>query len=186
MEGANLPERVTEEGAWVVDTHFHLDRLTRELGLSITASFGDIIRGVGQVPASQLVGIKGAVTSFCDPQFFPSLMRVEDLMSREMYKTVGVHPKSVNLLTRHERELKFQLWDSRRLVVYGELGLDRTTHPYEWVAQEFLHELLRWVPPEGVLVLHARGVPRDRLNMEPTLRLLSLCQAAGIPNTQYI
>ncbi|XP_053376390.1 uncharacterized metal-dependent hydrolase YabD-like [Mercenaria mercenaria] len=114
-------------------------------------------------------------------------MGVEELRSREVYTTVGVHPKEVPSLTRHERELMFQLWDSRRLVGYGEFGLDRTTHPYEWVAQEeFLQELLRWVPPEGVLVLHARGVPRDRLNMESTLRLLTLCQAAGVPSMQFI
>jgi Tat protein secretion system quality control protein TatD with DNase activity len=73
------------------------------------------------------------------------------------------------------------LWGSGQLVGFGEMGLDRTAPISEWIAQEdLLLELLKEVPSQGVLVIHARGAPWDPFDEEPLRRILHLFRVARV------
>ena len=104
------------------------------------------------------------VTSFCDPETYPTPKEVHTLISKGCYVVVGRHPKKA-----HSKEDRKRLHD---LLMPYVRGLDHTVPMTQWTVQT---EMIDWVKKEAenlskLDVRHGRVVP-DQDNTEAYNRL---------------
>ena len=138
------------------DSHFHIDRTARKLGVEDVAAVAvEEILGCSLPHApSNPVKLVGGVMVFCDPETKLTL----PLMDGRWKVAVGLHPKKVSQCTPGYLSNLKTLLDSNPLVTaLGEIGLDRSEPDYLWAEQDrVFRKLLTICHPGRVLVLHLR------------------------------
>lgn len=147
----------------VFDSHFHLDRVLRDLGISRSGSIKDVWNHVPIKPEDKTQMV-GGVHVYCDPKTYPSSRRLMDLPAGQMV-AVGFHPRHAGYkrqsIQDYLSELRVLL-DCPRVVALGEIGLDHTEPTEFWHLQlNLLQEVLPLLRDNHVLVIHCRGMKGD-------------------------
>ena len=146
-----------QRGVLLYDSHFHMDRSCRNLGLTVPASLQDLERRRSAVSGS--AGLGGGVAVYCDPATYPSEGEIRRLVEGNVVAAVGIHPKSAGTLTDEVRHRLSALLRSPLVVGLGEVGLDHSVPSSEWgIQQDCLQTVLQFLEPRHVLVLHCRGM----------------------------
>ncbi len=141
------------------DSHFHLDRLSKQLEQSWDNTLHTISNPT-EVRIQHPVKVTGGVMVF-DPERFdhvPSVFR-----DYKFAIAVGLHPKKAHLYNESVAQKLKQLTEMRLIRELGEVGLDRNTHPDTWARQEdVLDQVLKMCNSQLLLILHLRGNKKDR------------------------
>ncbi|XP_033761489.1 uncharacterized metal-dependent hydrolase YabD-like [Pecten maximus] len=156
------PSRLS--GLRVIDSHFHLDRTSRQIwGNSSGHTVEDLLEysySDGVIERSGLpVDVVGGVIVYSEPSTYPP---VDFTLQGPWRVAVGVHPKHFETLTVDRKICLQRLLEHPKVVALGECGLDRTIPVVKWRRQgEVFAKLLRMARPAQPLVLHLRGVKED-------------------------
>ncbi|XP_053389591.1 uncharacterized protein LOC128552563 [Mercenaria mercenaria] len=157
------------------DSHFHIDRLGRELRLA-TYNLRELQGSAQSMDQSNCVHLCGAVANFCDPITYPSLEDVNFLKSQGIVTTVGLHPRHATGVRPATVDKLQEMLQWPEVVGLGEIGLDHTAPMEEWAVQrDVLATALGLLGPRHVLVLHCRGRHEARVFGAPRIPLLSVC-----------
>ncbi|XP_053391380.1 3'-5' ssDNA/RNA exonuclease TatD-like [Mercenaria mercenaria] len=139
------------------DSHFHIDRLGRELRLA-TYNLRELQGSTQSMDQSNCVHLCGAVANFCDPITYPSLEDVNFLKSRGIVTTVGLHPRHAAGVRPATIAKLQEMLQWPEVVGLGEIRLDHTAPIEEWAVQrDVLATALGLLESRHVLVLHCRG-----------------------------
>ena len=164
------------------DSHFHLDRLRKQLSLRRSLTFQQTLAAMD--PVEPRVRVVGAVANYCDRWSFPD--DSELAANQEMNVTIGIHPKHASIISEGDIRALRRLLQHPRVSGLGEVGLDHSISWDKWHHQmNLLETVLPFLRENQVLVLHCRGMPNDSGN-EAFLLLLALLQKQGVPATQKI
>ncbi|KAJ8306301.1 LOW QUALITY PROTEIN: hypothetical protein KUTeg_016846 [Tegillarca granosa] len=145
----------------VFDSHFHLDRVLRDCGLSRGGTVEDVLNQVPVRPEEKC-NLIGGVQVYCDPKTYPSSRTSFGSFSW----TVGGSWISSKTCRRQSikdylTELKVLL-DCPKVVALGEIGMDHTEPTEYWHLQlNLLQEVLPLLRKNRVLVIHCRGMKGD-------------------------
>ena len=155
-----LPVRVYPDA---MDSHFHMDRTLRDMGLSLHGSLDEIIDNA-PVDEDKRINLVGAVAIYCDPRTYPADRYLQQ-MPRHISVGLGFHPKHAkNSLPRIEDEVSQfrRLIRNPRVVAFGEIGLDHSEPMKYWAYQvELLEKVLPFLEDRHVLVVYCRGMDGD-------------------------
>ncbi|MES9885131.1 MAG: TatD family hydrolase [Sedimenticola sp.] len=143
--------------AW--DSHFHLDRMARDLGRS-WAQMQKSLNAPTEVEPDHKVALAGGVMIFCDPNQFHHLPTAIDM---RFAVAIGVHPKKVASLSANRVAKLKELVEAPRVTGLGEVGLDYSHPRNTWEHQEkVLHQVLGYCQSRHTLVIHMRGSREER------------------------
>ena len=137
------------------DSHCHLDRTMRDLGIK-TSSLEAICQ---HLPAEEPYEIQltGAVRVFCDPETYPSPDELDNWIPQGVVPVLGLHPKRA--LTEDGYKRLRTLLDRKEVAGLGEVGIDRTEPATTWADQmQKLERVLFLLQRSHVLILHCRSV----------------------------
>ncbi len=166
--------------AW--DSHFHLDRMARDLGRSWAQMQASLNTPTDVEPVHK-VNLTGGVMVFCDPDQFHHL---PTMLDRKFVVAIGVHPKKVTSLSANRVAKMKELIEAPRVTAVGEVGLDHSHPRHTWEHQEkVLHQVLGYCTARHTLVLHIRGSRDDRHGQEVSRRCLEIVRE-HCPPEQYI
>ena len=180
----------------VVDSHFHLDRLSKQLRLSgFSPSILQDLEQHVQTWVEPPVELRFCIASFCDPASWPWLDRNKTLPTLaldtdpRLRVTIGVHPKEAHLADEGDL-LRFEdLLAASQVVGLGEVGLDYTIGGPPGIGNVQQHriqrDLLRTMARIAVdrqlpLVLHIRD-HGDGTAADDCLRILQHVVPPGHP-----
>ncbi|XP_033730888.1 uncharacterized protein LOC117320398 [Pecten maximus] len=189
LEDISVPEsKRMEESKPVMsafDSHFHLDRIRRYLKLHHDASVHDVLAAVPTTPGEYQLEVSGGVAVYCDPETYPSVDEISRLVEEGFKAVIGVHPK--HCISKVDKQRLVDLLVVPGVAGLGEVGLDHTCRPDTWYPQEqLLKDLLSYLCPGMVLVLHIRGMKRDAAGVEAFMRCLDILQLQGVSSRQKI
>ncbi|XP_013412723.1 uncharacterized protein LOC106175328 [Lingula anatina] len=138
------------------DAHFHLDRTSLRLGLK-GLSLRQVVQGKDKDSMYPFT-LTGGTAVFCDPDTWPEPEELPALREMGLVLAVGLHPKKVASSEQFRR--LGTLLSSPDVSAVGEVGIDHTVPPGEWVGQRLrLEKVLKLLTPAKILVLHCRGLP---------------------------
>ncbi|XP_021353774.1 putative deoxyribonuclease TATDN2 [Mizuhopecten yessoensis] len=177
-----IPEEVARARPRAFDSHFHLDRTLRAMGLPKDTTFQSLLARSPMEPGKE-IEVVGTCACYCDPVTYPTKEHLATL-PEDMEVAVGVHPKhqySQEQFNRVVQELR-QLILLPRVGAVGEIGLDHSVPREQWAQQSvMLEKILQLVEPRHVLVLHCRGITGDS-GAEAYLLLLYYVKKAVRPD----
>lgn len=138
-----------------VDSHFHLDRLCKRIGVH-PFNYQDAVGRVRPLSGEE-VEIDGAVAVWCDPKSYPTKRQVAKLRKERVVSVLGIHPGKVQ---EGDTMRLARMLDTFEVAGLGEVGLDGTKEDPE-LQRKILDETLALLKsrPHLVLVLHCR--PRE-------------------------
>jgi len=157
---------------WVVDAHFHLDRLLEKTNLTSWPVFYiDYVVPKG----TPKYCLSRAVASYAFPRFWPSTGQVKIISgNNDLLLCFGIHP-SQPLQRRHLTQLK-ELLETPGVVAVGECGLDYTRLQRTTKSNQqdlFQEQLVMAREYQLPVVIHCRGVSGDSCS-EDCLQLMQL------------
>ena len=145
------------------DSHFHLDRTLSQLRLSRNGSLEDIVQRV-PVDDRKKITLVGTVAIYCDPDTYPTDVKLQELPSSIMVGA-GIHPRHArNRSSRIESDVRHlrRLLQHPRVIALGEVGLDHTEPIESWASQvKLLEKVFPLIEDRHVLVIHCRGMDGD-------------------------
>ena len=145
------------------DSHFHLDRTLRDMGLSPHGSLEDILNNT-PVEEDNKINLVGSVAIYCDPRTYPSERCLQQMPSH-MSVGVGFHPKHArNSVARIDDEVRQfrRIISNPRVIAFGEIGLDHTMPMKYWAYQvDLLKKVLPYLEDRHILVIHCHGMDGD-------------------------
>ncbi|XP_013402404.1 uncharacterized protein LOC106168026 [Lingula anatina] len=163
------------------DAHFHLDRTSLRLGLK-GLSLQQVVQGKDKDSLYPFT-LTGGTAVFCDPDTWPDPKELPALRRMGLVLAVGLHPKKVASSTQFA--CLETLLSSPNVSAVGEVGIDHTAPPGEWVGQRLrLEKVLQLLTPAKILVLHCRGLPGGE--DDALFSLLMHLQCIPISATQLI
>ena len=109
------------------NSHFHLDRTRKTLGLHNRTTIRDLQRIIGPAPREKEVAVSGCIAVFCDPDRYgyPSSVEIDYLQKNGISVAIGMHPKS-RLLYQDQWTDFCRALSTPGVVALGEIGLDFT------------------------------------------------------------
>ncbi|XP_033731657.1 uncharacterized protein LOC117321294, partial [Pecten maximus] len=137
-EETALPTLSAPSSPDVIDSHFHLDRTSRQIwgkssGHTVedlqAYSYSDAVAETPSIP----VNVVGGIVVYSEPNTYPPV----DFESHGLWRVaVGVHPKHYETLTVERNICLQRLLDHPKVVALGECGLSRTIPISRWSRQE--------------------------------------------------
>jgi len=128
LSSLDLSQKVVDPAGstiWVVDSHFHLDKLLDHRGRKITtmkACYMDLFDHSQEAPT---YGVSMAVASYAFPEAWPSAALMRALSrSQDLRICIGVHPSRAR--APYSADLLNELLRCAGVVGVGECGLDYT------------------------------------------------------------
>ncbi|CAC5425679.1 tatD [Mytilus coruscus] len=147
----------------VIDSHFHLDQLCRQIGSGAFQDLNDL--GCQSTYKTEL---KYAIANFVFPSAWPnSAQRSEFRKDNRLRFTFGIHPKIISSSSTSSLEHIWtdlqNLLKSTKTVAVGEIGLDDSTNPsrrdFERQIKYFRKQLYLATELNLTVVIHSRGRP---------------------------
>ena len=158
--GEEPPKDPLMEGEWSFDSHFHLDRLHKKVGPSLTL---EQLSDTPKYKPPFFVPVGGGMLNFCDPNTYPSLAETREIEGKKEKwgVSIGVHPSHpkarVNLLEVGKYIETFR--EEGLLRGLGEIGFDwgwtqnNSIKDQETIVEHIVSKARVDVP----LILHVRG-----------------------------
>jgi len=146
------PLPVLAPGNGVIDTHCHLDMLSRDHEIDT------IIHSANEA------GVKQIITVGIDLQSSRKAVQYAEQYPG-VYATIGVHPHNVAEITDAYLEQVIQLADHPKVVAYGEIGLDfvKLYAPQEMQLEQFERQVKLAKQLSLPLVIHDREAHEEIL-----------------------
>ena len=100
------------------DSHCHIDRIRTDCHLARSASIQEIC-SQERPDDDHVVSLEGLVTSYCDPETYPTPEEVRAIVSQGCYVVVGLHPRKK--LPSGTGRLSIICYNFQKLVVWVKL-----------------------------------------------------------------
>ena len=144
----NLMHLKTDQSMFV-DTHVHLDRLSRFLLIDF--------HGISYPPS-----FKFMIANFIDPPFH----QIEHYLTHpQVYGTIGIHPSQAGQCGKHIRTVEYYL-RNEKIKAVGECGLDKTKkHSLSHQGACFMDHLHLAYRHQIPIVIHCQEMQRETFNM---------------------
>ena len=142
------------------DSHCHIDRIRTVCHLARSASIQEIC-SQERPDDDHVVSLEGLVTSYCDPETYPTPDEVRAIVSQGCYVVVGLHPKKE--ASERDWETLHDLLQLPEVSGLGEIGVDHTMPISTWTDQT--NKIDRAIRAADnlprIVVLHCRGVQNE-------------------------
>ena len=142
------------------DSHCHIDRIRTDCHLARSASIQEIC-SQERPDDDHVVSLEGLVTSYCDPETYPTPEEVRAIVSQGCYVVVGLHPKKE--ASERDWETLHNLLQLPEVSGLGEIGVDHTMPISTWTDQT--NKIDRAIRAADnlprIVVLHCRGVQNE-------------------------
>ena len=142
------------------DSHCHIDRILTDCHLARSASIQEIC-SQERPDKDHVVSLEGLITSYCDPETYPTPEEVRAIVSQGCYVVVGLHPKKE--ASERDWETLHNLLQLPEVSGLGEIGVDHTMPISTWTDQtNKIDGAIRSADNlPRIVVLHCRGVQNE-------------------------